>query len=177
MFVAGTDDLPTLDSSTSQGDTPDARPVVATAGRVDPRGATKLAGRNNQCRFEAASLIQIVDQGRERLGQESAVASGRSRPSCSNGDDPWQSQVTRLKTVSNMLTVTSRTPASTSPRKQTALSEGRAAICVTNFRALIVRSNALRRGSSQERVGRPRQGQTTARISSHRLVDEAPSEI
>ena len=56
-----------------------------------------------------------------------------------NGAAPWQSHVTRLKTVSNMLTVTTRTPASTSRRASRQL-------CPNEVRPY---SSRMRSGSSE----------------------------
>ena len=50
-----------------------------------------------------------------------------------NGTAPWQSHVTRLKTESNMLTVTTRTPDSISRREQTALTEVRASVFTSDL--------------------------------------------
>ena len=62
-------------------------------------------------------------------------------------------------------------------RQETALSEGRGAIGLTNSWTLVVQLKRTARGSSQERVGRPRQAQTTRGIPFHRIVQEAPSAI
>ena len=69
------------------------------------------------------------------------------------GAAPWQSQVTRLNTVSNMLTVTTRTPASTSRRKQAALAERRAAKLISEVIRLLSDVEGIFGQGLRKRVG------------------------
>ena len=89
--------------------------LIAAAGRVDLRRAAELAHGHDHRVLEQAALLQVLEQRAVRLVEHRPDQVAISlivgeRP------EPWMSQVISSKTVSNMLTVTNRTPASISRR-------------------------------------------------------------
>ncbi len=114
--VAATDDAAPLDAAAGKITRPALRPVVAAAGRIDPRRAAELGQVADQRVVEHAALVEVFDQARYTPGRTSAPRCSRMPSIDVNGLVPWMSQVISSKTVRNVLTVTNRTPASISRR-------------------------------------------------------------
>src|SRR5262249_43751951 len=118
QLVRLADDRPPLDPAAADQDRPDTGVVVA--------GAAARAGLTCGVRPTAPAAPTIVVEGCPgSAGPPTTAVTALSKFGATsldicwmsvNGREPWMSQVTSSKTVSNMLTVTNRTPRSMSRR-------------------------------------------------------------
>ena len=107
---------PPLHAAAGEVDRPALRPVVAPAGRIDPRRAAELRQVAHQRVVEHARAATGPRAARCRPGRTSGQTMSCIPSIDVNGFEPWMSQVISSKTVRNVLTVTNRTPASISRR-------------------------------------------------------------